>query len=519
MNYSYFTNNQLFILIISSIFLIVSIITFHIHKKRTALVFCVIGTFGFGFFAAMLDNFLNLWDEQYHALVAKSLVKNPFKPMLYSNPLLEYDYRNWTANHIWLHKQPLFLWQMAISLKIFGINEVAVRLPSVFLHAVGVLMVYRIGKISCNAVIGFYGALFFSVDYYLLELISGKNSTDHNDMSFLFYIMASFWAWFEYQKTKKIYWVVLIGIFSGSAILVKWLVGLLIYAVWLISIFFCDKEKRFDLRTYFPVLLAFGITILVFLPWQVYVYCMYPNEIKYELELNTKHFFQVIEGHDGGMDFHFQAINDLYGRGEAVPFLLLAGFFLFLKRITNKLYRVAILTAVVVVYAFYTLAATKMTSFTVIISYFAFLSFAALIDFIICLIFKKITAKSFEFFFRCTAVMISCFFLLDLSRIVNYHTEWKPNDNRNRKADIAQMALIKKISPYCSDGKMYVVFNASKRVYGYIAVMFYTNTVAYDFIPDIHQIQKVKAQSYKIIVVDNGNLPDFIRNDATIIKI
>jgi 4-amino-4-deoxy-L-arabinose transferase-like glycosyltransferase len=76
------------------------------------------------------DLFLHTWDERYHALVAKHLIQHPFRPTLYDNPVLPYDYRNWTANHIWLHKQPLPLWTMAASLSLFGVHEIALRLPS-----------------------------------------------------------------------------------------------------------------------------------------------------------------------------------------------------------------------------------------------------------------------------------------------------------------------------------------------------------------------------------------------------
>ena len=79
------------------------------------------------------DHYLHDWDERYHALVAKNLIQHPLKPTLYDNPLLEYDYRNWSGNHIWLHKQPLPLWFIAFSLWLIGINEMAVRLPSIIL--------------------------------------------------------------------------------------------------------------------------------------------------------------------------------------------------------------------------------------------------------------------------------------------------------------------------------------------------------------------------------------------------
>ena len=147
MTHTYFTDRQILPLIVSSIILVISAVTFHVDKKQIALTFLFFGSLGLGFFIANLDNFLIIWDEQYHALVAKHMLDNPFRPTLYSIPLLDYDYKNWTSNHVWVHKQPLFLWQMALSLKMFGINEMAIRIPSILLHACTTLIIYRIGKI------------------------------------------------------------------------------------------------------------------------------------------------------------------------------------------------------------------------------------------------------------------------------------------------------------------------------------------------------------------------------------
>ena len=188
MRFHYFTTNQFLPLVISLLILICSILYYNINRTKSSLILLFLGSLGLGYFIANLDPFLILWDEQYHALVAKNLIANPLKPTLYSTPLLEYDYKNWTANHIWLHKQPLFLWQIALSLKLFGINTLAVRIPSILLHAILALMIFRIGKISNSERVGYYGALFFTVAYYPLELVSARFSTDHNDLSFLFYI-------------------------------------------------------------------------------------------------------------------------------------------------------------------------------------------------------------------------------------------------------------------------------------------------------------------------------------------
>src|SRR3989304_1374435 len=71
------------------------------------------------------DFYLHSWDERFHALVAKNLINHHLKPTLYDNPILQYDYKCWVGNHIWVHKQPLSLWTIALSLWIFGINEIA----------------------------------------------------------------------------------------------------------------------------------------------------------------------------------------------------------------------------------------------------------------------------------------------------------------------------------------------------------------------------------------------------------
>src|SRR5436309_1269279 len=88
------------------------------------------------------DLFLHPWDERYHALVAKHLAAHPLLPTLYDRALLPYDYRNWRANGVWLHKPPLALWLMAASLRLCGVNDWTLRLPSVLLSTLAILLTY-----------------------------------------------------------------------------------------------------------------------------------------------------------------------------------------------------------------------------------------------------------------------------------------------------------------------------------------------------------------------------------------
>ena len=126
--------------------------------------------------------------------------------------------------------------------------------------------------------------------------------------------------------------------------------------------------------------------------------------------------------------------------------------------------------------------------------------------------------KKIELVTRLIAVTVFCFLLVNLSRIQNYHTDWKPTDNFNRNAEMNEMKFIDKLSTNLSNDK-WVVFNAALRLYGHIPVMFYTDYIAYDFIPTAEQIEKIKKQTYKIAIRDDDNLPAYIRDDSDIIKI
>ena len=104
--------------------------------------------------------FLHDWDERFHALVARNMMEHPFTPMLIKQPFAPYDPNLWCCNHIWIHKQPLFLWQMAFSMNIFGVNELALRLPSILSGSLAVLLTARIGLLMTGKrVISLFAAL------------------------------------------------------------------------------------------------------------------------------------------------------------------------------------------------------------------------------------------------------------------------------------------------------------------------------------------------------------------------
>ncbi len=515
MLYSYFETSQIITLIVSGLLLLLSVILFK-KSSNSSMLLLFLGTLCLGYFVASLDPFLNLWDEQYHALVAKNLLSNPLKPTLYSNPLLHFDYRNWTANNVWLHKQPLFLWQIALSLKLFGISELSVRIPSIIMHAFIPVFIYRIGSITINKNSAYYGALFFATAYFPLELIVGGYSTDHNDIAFLFYITASLWSWFEYSQSNKTYWLVLIGIFSGCAVLVKWLMGLLIYVVWIISKLVWGLSGKFKIKSYLPILYSGSVSISVFLPWVLYARIKYPKEFLYEYALNGKHFFEVIEGHSKGFFYYFtNGLMELYGTGDAIPAIVLAGIVIMLIKVINNKYRIFIMITIIFVYLFYTAAATKMVGFVLIVAPFIYLGIGTLVNETLIIIRKKIRYPLIVAVLGIVIPISIAFTALNLSRIYNFHTMNKPHNNRNRLGELTEMKFIKSLKEELPDTN-YVIFNAGIIVNGHIPIMFYTNHIAYNFIPSQSQIIEIRKQNKKIAIVNINTLPDYITSDDKI---
>ena len=171
---SYFDDVQVLLLIVASVCFLVSLVFQTKNKTNLAIIFLLFtGIFVFSF-SALLDPFLNLWDERFHALVAKNLMSHPLMPTLYDNPVVDISYDRWDRYYIWLHKQPLFLWQIALSFKLFGISEFTLRLPNIILGTILVFISYRSGKLLVNQRTGYISGILMISSIYMLELIAGR---------------------------------------------------------------------------------------------------------------------------------------------------------------------------------------------------------------------------------------------------------------------------------------------------------------------------------------------------------
>jgi 4-amino-4-deoxy-L-arabinose transferase len=310
-----------------------------------------------------VDPFLHNWDEHFHALVGKNLLSNPLKPMLLTHPVVPYQIASWSSNHVWLHKQPLFLWQIAMSIKVLGNTVLAVRFPSVLMSTISIALVYRITQLfTKNNYTALIASLLMCFWNYQFNLISGRASTDHNDVAFGFYVLCSIWAYIEYLEKPNWSWIVLIGIFVGAAILNKWLTGLLVYAAWGINaLFFYLKKKKLDQFKY--LFISFSIAVIVFLPWQLFIAQFYTVEWAHESEFNRRHLWEAMDGNGGGIFFYLRKFKLYYG--YIIGPLFIYGLYLFYKKNfgERKIGNTLIILYTIIFIFFSLIVVTKMRAF------------------------------------------------------------------------------------------------------------------------------------------------------------
>ena len=520
-----------------------SLVCFFFEKYRWALILLTLGGGCLLVFAAISAPFLYCWDERFHALVAKNCMDNPLQPTLYrdwpvanSYPGGTYDETDWCHGYVWLHKQPLFLWQIALCFKLFGVSLFTLRLPSVIMGTLMIPLLYRIGSLLVGRRLGYFAALSAAFSYMLLDLVSGHGAVDHNNVCFVFYVTASLWAWMEYLRSgRKWRWVFVLALLSGCAVLTKWLVGLLVYAAWGI---YTLSEYRFHFREWKigQIAAAAGITLAVFLPWQIYTSHAFSRYYEREQKLNHEHFFQDVEGHRESNTFYLTTLpyryigdrdyKDYVSEDTAALnvkrvvhlLMVLAGFVLLLVRCHKWSHRITLFSIVLLVYGFFTLAATKMMAYPFCLCAVGFLALGML-PYELWRVGEKWLRNPWVRGSALVTVTVAfSLYQLNLSWIKHFHTPCEAYwDTLGHNKE--EFQKLDKIFPPNT-----LLFNCrgSQDWGNYcmpVEAMFFSNALCYAFPPSEEDFQKAKAQGWHIAVNTAHDVPDFMQDDPDVQKV
>jgi 4-amino-4-deoxy-L-arabinose transferase len=479
-----------FILIVICFIIYYKSFSFYKEEKINATILCIMIAGLILRIYTSCDFFLHEWDERYHALVAKNLLDNPFKPMLYALPILEYDYKSWSDNHIWVHKQPVPLYSMALSMFIFGINEIALRLPSIILSTASIWTTYKIGKLLFSEKIGLLAGFLFSINGLIIEQTAGRVATDHIDVFFFSFISFAIYFLLSFSKNKNIYFFIVGAVFTSFAILSKWLPALIVLPIWVLS---AQTQFKISSIVKYSLLLLTIVTILV-LPWQIYITQQFPLEAAWEYSYNRKHIFEGLGPHGHPIYYHFDKMRIIFGELIYIPLLWMV-YTTFKKK--NQKNNLIILIWILIPYLFFSLVKTKMQGYILFTSPAIFIMTALCFDYL-----WNINNKGL-YFFKFIALML---FLLP----VRYSIERiKPFSNIPRYHSwILKMKNLEKEN----EGKKVVVVNFKYA----IEAMFYTNMVVYEKLPDTNEIEKLLSSGYKVYIDNWQQIPESIKNINTL---
>lgn len=281
------------------------------------ILFCILITS----FALVLQNLghskIHFWDEGFHAIVARNLTKHPLKFTLYDQPWLQYDYKNWGGNHIWLHKPPVAMWEICISHFIFGINAFALRLPSAISLVLSAWLTFRIASELFDKRAGLIAAFLQAFNPFLFESVHGYRFSDHIDIALLLWVQVSCWFLLRAVRTGKRRNYILSGVAMGIAYLSKSYLALITFGiafvVWFVA-WYKRKMRSMNATTdnfdkvevqesdgedghirlsdvAFQLLAGIGTVA----PWAVYCLIKYPQEYIWEHKRVIDHLNTNVE--------------------------------------------------------------------------------------------------------------------------------------------------------------------------------------------------------------------------------
>lgn len=172
------------------------------------LILAVLLSAGFLYRIYGLNNNHSFWtDENHMAIFARAILER-------GKPVLENGYA--TGGYQWLQ-----YWLSAISAKIFGLNEFAIRFPSVIFGVLTIWAVYLLGKELFSEKTGLIAAVFTT--FLKIEILWSRQARPYQALQF-FYLFGAYFI-YKLTKEKKFNWHYFLG-FLISGVLASLMHGL-----------------------------------------------------------------------------------------------------------------------------------------------------------------------------------------------------------------------------------------------------------------------------------------------------
>lgn len=293
------------------------------------------------------------WDESLFALRALYMYDT-------GEYMINFNQFEGLSNHM-NTKLPFTTFFQVLGLKIFGVNELGVRLPIVLLFLGLSAWVYAFFKKQLQTgSIAIIFVLFLLVNYNFVG--DHMLRTGNQDVPFAMYLLLGVLYFWKYTEALKWRYLLLFCFFIIAALLTKNLLALIILPG--LFLFILVKKERFlmvmkNYKTYSAMVIIGMVYICTigYYEWQ------YPGFFQrmWDYELMGR-YSETIEGHSGGLMYYI----DLYFKHGflKIGYIILLGLFPLLdKNASPKVKRLLTLLFLVFIsyLVFITLSATKTT--------------------------------------------------------------------------------------------------------------------------------------------------------------
>ena len=326
------------------------------HFSQSIRLGCVLAAALLIRFDAASQFSLHQWDERYHALVARNLIAHPLTPALYREAFIPYDYRDWMANQIWLHKPPGALWPMAASMAIFGVNEIAMRLPSILLSTLAVWLTYLIGAHLFGAPVGLLAAAFQAINGFLVSLAAGRRIADHVDTALILWIELGVWMALVHARRRDTASLIVAGVALAAGLTTKSLPALLIVGV--AFAIFTTREPVMKALSRSALVAAIGLAL--WSPWMIYTRIAFPLEADWSWQYTLQHLVMAVEGHNSSAWRYLLDMPVYFGELVWIPLVASS------LTVVRGPHARGVIAWIAITYLVFAIAPTRISSFVMI---------------------------------------------------------------------------------------------------------------------------------------------------------
>lgn len=289
------------------------------------------------------DPALKNWDEAIYAEVAKEIVQSG----------------DWLTLHWqhtdWFEKPPLTFWVMAGLFHLFGVTEFSARAVSTLAGVGVVAVIYGIGKLQRGPACGLIAALILLTTFQFVQMSRLVNT----DVLLLFFIYLAIYGYLRVRNGDRRWWYV-VSVSCALGFMVKSFASLFAPAAIAFALI-ADRQVNEILRAnhfWFSILVGLGVIV----PWHATMIYLHGSAF-----VNEYFYYHVwsrtttaLEGHSGPYWFYFREIWE-----KTHPWWTIApvAVVFHVWQIKRDRFPVVLLALIVFVFAFYTAAETKSTSY------------------------------------------------------------------------------------------------------------------------------------------------------------